>query len=65
MAVYNEARKNSFIKYMQANTDDIRLRVPKGTKQSWRIYAEKHGMSMTAFVLKTINAYIENDEEQL
>jgi len=47
---YNESIKKSMIKYMKEHTDDVRLRVPKGTKESWKNYAEKRGMSMTLLV---------------
>ena len=55
---YNEKTRESIEKYLRANTDDIRLRVPKGTKESWKKYAEKQGTSMTRFVLETINEVI-------
>ena len=59
---YNEATKKSIMRYIKENTDDVRLRVPKGTKESWKKYAEKQGISMTRFVLETINEAIANDK---
>lgn len=56
---YTEAQKKASIKYMQDKTDDIRLRVPKGTKERWKAAAEKAGVSMTKYVLDTIEAAIE------
>ena len=58
---YTEARKKANIKYMQEKTDDIRLRVPKGTKETWKAAAEKHGQSMTQFVLETMTKRIEDE----
>jgi len=58
---YSESQKRASIKYMNANTDDIRLRVPKGTKESWRTYANKQGMSMTHFIIQLVNEQIRNN----
>lgn len=56
---YTEAQKRASIKYMQEKTDDIRLRVPKGTKDRWKASAESAGAdSMTKFVMDAVEAYI-------
>lgn len=59
---YNEAQKKATIKWMAANRDDVRLRVPKGTKDKWKKYAEDHGMSMTSFVYSHITKIIDDEE---
>lgn len=51
---YTEAQKKAAIKYMKERTDDIRLRVPKGTKERWKALAEARGISMTELVLRTM-----------
>lgn len=51
---YTEAQKKAAIKYMKERTDDIRLRVPKGTKEKWKALAEARGISMTELVLRTM-----------
>lgn len=61
MGRYTEAQKRASIKYMQEKTDDIRLRVPKGTKELWKEEAEKRGQSMTQFVLDTMARRIEEE----
>ena len=54
---YTEAQKRASIKYMQEKTDDIRLRVPKGTKDCWKAAAKSAGAeSMTKYVLDTMAA---------
>lgn len=56
---YTEAQKRASIKYMQEKTDDIRLRVPKGTKDRWKAAADRAGAdSMTKFVQDAVEAYI-------
>lgn len=60
---YTEAQKKASIKYMQDKTDDIRLRLPKGTKDRWRAAAEKAGISMTKFVQDAVETAIAAHEE--
>lgn len=62
-STYTEAQKRASIKYMQEKTDDIRLRVPKGTKDKWLAAAEKAGTSMTKYVLDIVNKHIEGTGE--
>ena len=56
---YTEAQKNATMKYLQEKTDDIRLRMPKGTKDRWKAAAEAAGYrSMTQFVQDVVEAAI-------
>lgn len=59
---YTEAQKNAAIKYMKEKTDDIRLRVPKGTKDSWRAAAAQRGQSMTQFVVDAVEKEIRKEK---
>lgn len=61
---YTEAQKRASIKYMQAHTDDIRLRLPKGTKDAWQAAAKDAGLSMTAFVSTIVNGYIKKQKAE-
>ena len=60
---YTEAQKKASIKYMQEKTDDIRLRLPKGTKARWKKAADTAGASMTKYVLDAVEATIDKDRE--
>lgn len=53
-STYTEAQKRASIKYMAESTDDIRLRVPKGTKDRWKAAAEARGISLTQFVCELV-----------
>lgn len=56
---YTEAQKNATMKYLQEKTDDIRLRMPKGTKDRWKAAAKEAGFdSMTQFVQHVVEAAI-------
>ena len=60
---YTEAQKKASIKYMAEKTDDIRLRVPKGTKERYKKAAEARGMSMTQFILAAVEKEIGSGQE--
>lgn len=53
---YTDAQKRATLKYLQDKTDDIRLRLPKGTKERWRAAAEARGKSMTQMVAELVEA---------
>lgn len=56
-----ESSKNAIKRYIEEKTDEVRLRVPKGTKERWKEYAESKGISLTKLVVSVINDVIEND----
>lgn len=58
MAKYSEAQKRAQLKYLADKTDDIRLRVPKGKKDAWKAAADRLGISMTKYVVETVDARI-------
>lgn len=51
---YTEAQKNASLKYMKEKTDDIRIRVPKGTKARWASVAEAQGKSLQRFIIDLV-----------
>lgn len=58
--MYDSQRK-AVDKYLKEKTDDIRLRVPKGTKDRWRSAALKKGYkSMTSFVVNVVEKAIDS-----
>ena len=61
---YTEAQKKASIKYMQDKTDDIRLRLPKGTKDRWKAAADVAGVSMTKFVQDAVEAFMDNKKAE-
>ena len=48
---------------MQEKTDDIRLRVPRGTKERWMEAADRAGMSMTKFVMEAVENKMKDRED--
>ena len=62
---YTEAQKRAIIKYIDEKTDDIRMRVAKGTKDRYKAEAEKHGLSTTKFILNAVETYLEMESNQV
>lgn len=60
---YTEAQKKASLKYLQERTDDIRLRVPKGTKSRWQEAAASKGVSMTQFVVETMERELGREDK--
>ena len=58
----SDSQKRATMKYLQEKTDDIRLRVRKGTKARWKYCADKAGKSMTAYVHDAVDRQIAFDE---
>lgn len=57
-----ESNKNAIKKYIAEKTDDIRLRVPKGTKDRWKEYAESKGISLTKYVVQVVEQAMREDK---
>ena len=51
---YTEAQKKASMKYLNEKTDDVRVRVPKGTKNEWRKAAEGSGKSLQQFIIDAV-----------
>lgn len=50
-----EQRKAANERYL-ATQDEIKIRVPKGTKDRWREAAEAAGMSLQKFIIASVEA---------
>lgn len=61
---YTEAQKRASIKYLNEKTDDIRLRVPKGTKERYKAHAERQGKSLTALIVDLLEQDIQSADSE-
>ena len=60
----SKANQKAVAKYMKANYDDIKVRVPKGERDIIKAHAEKHdGGSVNGFIQRAIKETMERDEE--
>lgn len=59
-----DKRKQSqyITQYIKENLDEIKIRVPKGTKEIWKKYAEKRNESLNSYIVRTITKAIMDDE---
>lgn len=56
----SKAQQKAVSKYMKANYDEIKVRVPKGQKEAIQEYATSKGESVNAFINRIITEAIEN-----
>ena len=61
--MYDEKTKIRNDRYKKSKREKVALDVPKGTKEKYRAFAEKQGMSMTAFITALVEAEIAKDTE--
>lgn len=48
--------------YNKENYEQIKMQVPKGTKDVIKAAAEKQGKSMTAFIMEAVNERLAKDK---
>lgn len=57
----SNAQKRAAEKYVKANYDEIKVRVPKGKKAVIKSHADNRGESMSGFINRAITETIEHD----
>ena len=55
---YTDAQKKASIKYLKEKTDSIQIRVPKWTKDRWRVAATERGKSLNQFIAEAVEKEI-------
>lgn len=61
--MYDEKAKARNIRSLQKNFEQVRLTVKKGTLAKYKAFAEKQGVSMTAFITALVEAEIAKDAD--
>ena len=51
---YTEAQKRSAKKWDAANLDRLSVAAPKGTKERWKVAAERRGKSLNQFIVDSV-----------
>ncbi len=62
MAV-SKAQQKAVSKYMKENYDEVKIRVPKGQKDTIKNHAESRGESVNGFINRAINEAMEREKE--
>ena len=60
----SKAQQKAVSKYMKANYDEIKVRVPKGQKELIQSHAENVGESVNAFIGRAIAEAMERDKNK-
>lgn len=59
----SKAQQKAVKKYMKANYDEIKVRVPKGKKQEIKDFAESKGKSVNGFINESIDEKMNSDKK--
>lgn len=61
----SKAQQKAVSKYMKANYDEIKVRVPKGQKDTIQAHAAARGESVNGFINRVISEAIEREQAEL
>lgn len=50
----SKAQQKAVSKYMKANYDEIKIRIPKGQKEAVQAYAQERGESMNSLIWRLL-----------
>lgn len=57
----SKAQQKAVSKYMKENYDELKVRIPKGQKETIKAHAEAQGESLNAFTYRAIINQMERD----
>ena len=57
----SKAQQKAVSKYMKENYDELKVRIPKGHKETIKAHAEAQGESLNAFINRAIVETMERD----
>lgn len=58
----SKAQQKAVSKYMKENYDELKVRIPKGEKETIKAHAEAQGESLNGFINRAISQTIRQDE---
>ena len=58
----SKAQQKAVSKYMKENYDELKVRIPKGQKETIKAHAEAQGESLNAFINRAISQAIQKDK---
>lgn len=59
----SKAQQKAVSKYMKANYDEIKIRIPKGNRDRIQAHAAAKGESTNAFIYRAINEAIDREKD--
>lgn len=60
----SKAQQKAVNKYVKNNYDRINVTFPKGQKEILKHHAERHGESVNAFIIRSVNETMSRDNQQ-
>ena len=58
---YKPSQSKAVTKYIARNYDQVSLRIPKGTREKYKAYAESQGKSLNALIIELLNERMSRD----
>ncbi len=58
---YKPSQSKAVTKYIAKNYDQVSLRIPKGTREKYKAYAESQGKSLNALIIELLNERMSRD----
>ena len=58
---YKPSQSKAVTKYIAKNYDQVSLRIPKGTREKHKAYAESQGKSLNALIIELLNERMSRD----
>ena len=59
---YKKSQSKSVVKYISNNYDQISVRIPKGSRERYKAFAEKHSTSLNALIVELLEREMNNED---
>ena len=59
---YKKTQSKSVVKYISNNYDQISVRIPKGSRERYKAFAEKRGTSLNSLIVELLEREMNNEE---
>lgn len=61
---YSQAQNKATQKYIKENYDEIKIRMPKGKRDTLKIHAQSRNESLNGFINRAIDETVERDNKE-
>ena len=59
---YKKSQSKSVVKYISNNYDQISVRIPKGSRERYKAFAEKRSTSLNALIVELLEREMNNED---
>ncbi len=64
MAKTSDAQMRAVAKWAEKNQEQLNVKLKKGTKETWKVYCDQLGESMSGLISKAVEEYVERHLSQ-